>query len=101
MNAYPRYDLILEIHAVRYYCTVPHAPRKLLPSWVILQGPIVVLTDLTVLRTKTRAQGRELRVTFITFSSVKGRGCGSESGMSANFSGSLFGFWANTRFFMV
>ena len=46
MNVYPRQDLTLEIHVVRYYCTVPHAPRKLLPSWVILQGPIVVLTDL-------------------------------------------------------
>eukprot|EP01048_Picozoa_sp_COSAG05_P037473 COSAG05_NODE_17490_length_324_cov_0.991111_1_plen_41_part_10 len=41
MNVYPRQDLTLEIHAVRYYCTVPHAPRKLLPSWVILRGPIV------------------------------------------------------------
>ena len=48
MNAYPREDLVLEIHAVRYYCTVPHAPRKLLPSWVILHGPIVMLTPAPV-----------------------------------------------------
>ena len=48
INEYPRQDLTLEIHAVRYYCTVPHAPRKLLPSWVILHGPIVMLTPAPV-----------------------------------------------------
>eukprot|EP01047_Picozoa_sp_COSAG01_P067431 COSAG01_NODE_9522_length_2421_cov_7.783376_3_plen_101_part_01 len=42
MNAYPRQDPTLEIHAVRYYyCTVPHAPRKLLPSWVILDAECI------------------------------------------------------------
>ena len=46
ISAYPRQHLTIEIHTIRYYYSAPYALEKLLPSWVILRGLIVLRTDL-------------------------------------------------------